>query len=223
MVVMAKLLYITANPKPVEASFGLKVGQAFLEAYCEENPKDEIVELNLFQMNIPEIDGDVLSGWDKLRQGTPFESLNLAEQDKITRINELTEQFVGADKYVFVSPMWNLSIPPRLKAFIDTIMIAGKTFKYTENGPVGLLTGRKAVHIQARGGIYSEGPGVDMEFGDRYLRAVLAFIGITDVETIAVEGMAFMPEKAQEIQEKAIVQAKEVAKRFAKDTAPVES
>jgi FMN-dependent NADH-azoreductase len=130
---------------------------------------------------------------------------------------------VGADKYVFVSPMWNLSIPPRLKAFIDTIMIAGKTFKYTENGPVGLLTGRKAVHIQARGGIYSEGPGVDMEFGDRYLRAVLAFIGITDVETIAVEGMAFMPEKAQEIQEKAIVQAKEVAKRFAKDTAPVES
>jgi FMN-dependent NADH-azoreductase len=223
MVVMAKLLYITANPKPVEASFGLKVGQAFLEAYREENPKDEIVELNLFQMNIPEIDGDVLSGWDKLRQGTPFESLNLAEQDKITRINELTEQFVGADKYVFVSPMWNLSIPPRLKAFIDTIMIAGKTFKYTENGPVGLLTGRKAVHIQARGGIYSEGPGVDMEFGDRYLRAVLAFIGITDVETIAVEGMAFMPEKAQEIQEKAIVQAKEVAKRFAKDTAPVES
>lgn len=220
---MAKLLYITANPKPVEASFGLKVGQAFLEAYREENPKDEIVELNLFQMNIPEIDGDVLSGWDKLRQGTPFESLNLAEQDKITRINELTEQFVGADKYVFVSPMWNLSIPPRLKAFIDTIMIAGKTFKYTENGPVGLLTGRKAVHIQARGGIYSEGPGVDMEFGDRYLRAVLAFIGITDVETIAVEGMAFMPEKAQEIQEKAIVQAKEVAKRFAKDTAPVES
>ncbi|CAM3734521.1 FMN-dependent NADH-azoreductase [Alicyclobacillus pomorum] len=220
---MAKLLYITANPKPVEASFGLKVGQAFLEAYREENPKDEIVELNLFQMNIPEIDGDVLSGWDKLRQGTPFESLNLAEQDKITRINELTEQFVGADKYVFVSPMWNLSIPPRLKAFIDTIMIAGKTFKYTENGPVGLLMGRKAVHIQARGGIYSEGPGVDMEFGDRYLRAVLAFIGITDVETIAVEGMAFMPEKAQEIQEKAIVQAKEVAKRFAKDTAPVES
>jgi FMN-dependent NADH-azoreductase len=221
MVFMAKVLYITANPKPVESSFGLTVGQAFLEAYREENPHDEIVELNLFQMIIPEIDGDVLSGWDKLRQGTPFESLNLAEQDKIMRVNDLTEQFMGADKYVFVTPMWNLSFPPRLKAYIDTIMIAGKTFKYTDKGPVGLLTGRKAVHIQARGGIYSEGPGVDMEFGDRYLRAVLTFIGITDIETIAVEGMAFMPEKANEIQEKAMVRAKEVAKRFAKETAAV--
>lgn len=100
-------------------------------------------------------------------------------------------------------------------------MIAGKTFKYTDNGPVGLLTGRKAVHIQARGGIYSEGPGVEMEFGDRYLRAVLTFMGITDIETIAVEGMAYMPEKANEIQEKAIVHAKEVAKRFAKETTTV--
>ncbi len=218
---MAKLLYITANPKQVEGSFGLTVGKAFLEVYREENPHDEIVELNLFQMTIPEIDSDVLSGWDKLRQGTPFESLNLAEQDKITRINELTEQFMGADKYVFVTPMWNLSFPPRLKAFIDAIMIAGKTFKYTDNGPVGLLTGRKAVHIQARGGIYSEGPGVEMEFGDRYLRAVLTFMGITDIETIAVEGMAYMPEKANEIQEKAIVHAKEVAKRFAKETTTV--
>ena len=108
---MAKLLYITANPKQVEGSFGLTVGKAFLEVYREENPHDEIVELNLFQMTIPEIDSDVLSGWDKLRQGTPFESLNLAEQDKITRINELTEQFMGADKYVFVTPMWNLSFP----------------------------------------------------------------------------------------------------------------
>jgi FMN-dependent NADH-azoreductase len=221
MVVMAKLLYITANPKQVDSSFGLTVGKAFLEAYRENNPQDEIVELNLFQMTIPEIDGDVLSGWDKLRQGIPFESLNLVEQDKITRINELTEQFMGADKYVFVTPMWNLSFPPRLKAYIDTIMIAGKTFKYTDNGPVGLLRGRKAVHIQARGGIYSEGPGVEMEFGDRYLRAVLTFIGITDIETIAVEGMAFMPEKANEIQEMAIVHAKEVAKRFAKETVTV--
>ncbi|GMB09601.1 FMN-dependent NADH-azoreductase [Thermolongibacillus altinsuensis] len=211
---MAKLLYITANPKTEDQSFSLSVGRAFLNAYKQQNPQDEVVELDLYQTDIPYIDADVFSGWGKLQQGQSFEQLSEDEKQKVSRINQLTDQFIEADKYVFVTPMWNFSVPPKMKAYIDTICIAGKTFKYTENGPVGLLTNKKAVHIQARGGIYSEGPAKDMEFGDRYLKAVLGFIGITNVQSIIVEGMAAFPNEAEGIKEKAIKQAQEVAKNF---------
>jgi FMN-dependent NADH-azoreductase len=211
---MAKLLYITANPKAEEQSFSLSVGRAFLNAYKQQNPQDEIVELDLYQIDIPYIDTDVFSGWGKLQQGHAFDQLSAEEKAKVSRINQLTDQFIEADKYVFVTPLWNFSFPPKMKAYIDTICIAGKTFKYTENGPVGLLKNKKAVHIQARGGIYSEGPAKEMEFGDRYLKAVLGFIGITDIQSVIAEGMAAFPNEAEGIKEKAIKQAEEVAKNF---------
>lgn len=213
---MAKVLYMTANPKLESESYSLSVGREFLNAYLQEKPNDELIELDLYKINIPYIDTDVLNGWGKLQQGQSFEQLSLDEKEKVARINELTDQFVNADKYVFVTPMWNFSFPPKMKAYIDTICIAGKTFKYTENGPIGLMTGKKAVHIQARGGIYSEGPAKDMEFGDRYLRTVLGFLGITDVQSVIVEGMAQMPQEAESIKQKALAHAKEVAKTFAR-------
>ncbi|MBA4541341.1 FMN-dependent NADH-azoreductase [Thermoactinomyces daqus] len=210
---MAKVLYITANPKPIDESFSLRVGKAFLERYKEIRPEDEIVELDLYKTEIPYIDEEVFSGWGKLAKGA---DLTPEEKKKVDRINELTEQFVSADKYVFVTPFWNFLFPPKLKAYIDTICIAGKTFKYTENGPVGLLKGKKAVHIQARGGVYSEGPAREVEFSDRYLRTVLQFIGITDVESVIAEGMAAFPEQADAILEKAIAHGQDVAASFAK-------
>ncbi|TJY40707.1 FMN-dependent NADH-azoreductase [Cohnella pontilimi] len=214
---MAKVLYITANPKAEEQSFSLSVGRAFLDAYRKEKPEDEIVHLDLYQIDIPYIDTDVFSGWGKLQQGKAFDQLSADEKAKVARINELTDQFVAADKYVFVTPMWNFSFPPRVKAYIDNICIAGKTFKYTANGAVGLLTDKKALHIQARGGVYSEGPAKEIEFGDRFLRAIFQFIGITDADTLVIEGMAQMPDKAQQIKEKAISGAADKAKWFAKE------
>jgi FMN-dependent NADH-azoreductase len=214
---MTKVLYITANPKAEEQSYSLSVGRAFLEAYRNEKPGDEIVELDLYQTDIPHIDTDVFSGWGKLQQGTAFEELSGDEKAKVARINELTEQFTSADKYVFVTPLWNFSFPPKVKAYIDTICIAGKTFKYTASGPVGLMSQKKAVHIQARGGVYSEGPAKEMEFGDRYLQAIFGFIGITDVDSVIVEGMAQMPDQAESIKEKAMVRAREAARSFSKD------
>ncbi|GIM44887.1 FMN-dependent NADH-azoreductase 2 [Collibacillus ludicampi] len=213
---MAKVLYITANPKPEEQSYSLTVGRAFLDAYRQENPNDEIIELDLYKIEIPFIDTDVFSGWGKLQQGKAFDELSANEKAKVSAINQLTDQFVAADKYVFVTPMWNFSVPPKMKAYIDTICIAGKTFKYTENGPVGLLTNKKAVHIQARGGVYSEGPAKEVEFGDRYIRAVLGFLGITDIQSVIAEGMAQMPQEAENIKNRAIERAKEVAKYFAR-------
>jgi FMN-dependent NADH-azoreductase len=211
-----KVLYITANPKSVDQSVSLSVGQAFLNAYRAENPNAQIVELDLYKLDIPYIDTDVFSGWGKLQSGKDFDELSADEKSKVAKINELTEQFVSADKYVFVTPLWNFSTPPRVKAYIDTISIAGKTFKYTAEGPVGLMTGKKAVHIQARGGVYSEGPAKEMEFGDRYIRTVLSFLGVTNIDSVIAEGMAQMPAEAENIKNKAIARAKEVAASFAK-------
>lgn len=215
---MAKLLYITANPKQVDQSISLSVGEAFLQEYKSACPGDDITRLDLYQANIPYIDTDVFAGWGKLQQGKAFDDLSADEKAKVSRINELTDQFVGADVAVFVTPLWNFSFPPLMKAYFDTICIAGKTFKYTERGPVGLLQGKKAIHIQARGGFYSEGPAKEVEFGDRYWRAVMSFIGITDVQSIIAEGMAANPANADQIKQDAINRAKQVAQSLSKSS-----
>lgn len=211
---MAKLLYITANPKSIQDSFCLSVGQSFLDAYSKANPNDEIIPLDLYKISIPLIDVDVFNGWGKLQQGMAFDQLTTEEKKIVGQINQLCDQFVTADKYVFVTPMWNLSIPPKMKAYIDTICIVGKSFKYTETGPVGLLTNKKAVHIQARGGVYSEGPAQGFEFGDSYIRAVLTFLGLPSIESVIAEGMNQAPDKAEEIKAKALDQAKQLAQTF---------
>lgn len=218
MMKLATVLYITANPKPEKESFSLSVGRAFLDSYRQHMPGDRITELDLYKMeNLPFIDADVFSGWGKLQQGTSFDQLAQGEKAKVSRISELTDQFVSADKYVFVTPLWNLGIPPMMKAYIDTICIADRTFKYTESGPVGMLTNKKAVHIHARGGVYSQGPAKDFEFGDRYMRALLSFLGIPDIKSVIVEGMAQTPDQAETIKTKAIEQAKQVAADFARE------
>ncbi|MFV9511267.1 FMN-dependent NADH-azoreductase [Tepidibacillus sp. LV47] len=208
---MAKVLYITANPKQVNESFSLTLGQEFLNVYKKENPNDEIITLDLYKEYIPLIDEEVLSGWGKLRNQ---ESLTESEQKKVARMNELVDQFVATDKYIFVTPLWNLSVPPMMRAYVDCIMQAGKTFKYTEQGPIGLLNGKKAVHIQARGGFYSEGHGSEVEMGDRYIRAILNFMGVTDVQSIYMEGHAYDPSRTEEFKSKAMDQVISVAKMF---------
>ncbi|EXX85019.1 FMN-dependent NADH-azoreductase [Paenibacillus darwinianus] len=211
---MATVLYITAHPHDHQASYSMAVGKQFIESYRKSNPGDEIVTLNLYDLDIPHIDADVFSGWGKLRSGSAFNELSDAEKAKVGRLNEIVEQYIAADKYVFVSPMWNFSFPPVLKAYIDAICIAGKTFKYTEQGPVGLLTDKKALHIQARGGVYSEGPAAAFESGHSYLAKIMQFHGVPSFEGLFVEGMAAMPDQAQAIKEKALEQAKELAKNF---------
>ncbi|MDK8641740.1 FMN-dependent NADH-azoreductase [Niallia taxi] len=212
---MAKLLYITAHPNDHSQSFSMAAGQAFIDSYKEQNPNDEIVHIDLYKEGIPHIDNDVFSGWGKLQSGKGFDELSNDEKSKVSRLGELSDQFVGGDKYVFVTPMWNFSFPPVLKAYIDSVAVAGKTFKYTDKGSVGLLTDKKALHIQARGGIYSEGPAAELEMGHRYLNAILVhFFGIPALEGLFIEGQAAMPDKAQEIKDKGIARAKDLAKTF---------
>lgn len=208
---MAVLLCVKANPKPVKESKSLTIAEEFLRVYREKNPRDRIIERNVYQEPIPLVDADVLKGWDRLQRQ---EELNSTEKEKVGKINAFTEEFLAADKYVFVTPMWNLSLPPLMKAYLDTIVVAGKTFYYTEQGPVGMVKGKKALHIHARGGFYSRPPMDQLEFADRYIRALLNFLGVTDVYSLICEGHEYLPERAGTILQEAVERAKKLAGEF---------
>src|SRR3979411_2911288 len=102
----------------------------------------------------------------------------------------LVDELAAADVLVLAVPMYNFGLPSSLKAWIDHIVRPGRTFSYSEKGPEGLLKGKKAVVVVARGGAYSEGPAQQLDFQESYLRAVLGFIGITNVHVVRVEGVA---------------------------------
>ena len=113
--------------------------------------------------------------------------------------NEVMDEFLAADVIVLGAPMYNFGIPSQLKAWIDRIMVAGKTFRYTANGPEGLAGGKRVIVASSRGGFYSEGTaGAVMDFQENYLRAVFGFVGITDVEFVRAEGVAVSAEHKQQ-------------------------
>lgn len=100
------------------------------------------------------------------------------------------EEFLAADVIVIGAPMYNFSISSALKAWIDRVAVAGKTFRYTANGPEGLATGKRVIIASSRGGFYGQGTaGQAMDFQEPYLRAVLGFIGVTDIEFVRAEGV----------------------------------
>lgn len=215
---MEKLLYISANPKGLEKSKGLQIGEAFLKSFHEENPDVEIKKMDLFQLEFAQMDADLVFARGKLAgYGYTLDQLSDIEREKILKMHALADEFISYDYYVFVSPMWNLNSPAVLKAFLDNLFVSGKTFAHTANGPKGLLTGKKAIHIQTRGGQYTGTPMQELESGDRYLKIALKFLGIDMMETVVAEGLDLYPNKISEIvemaKEKAIFAAKELAKK----------
>jgi FMN-dependent NADH-azoreductase len=208
--IMATVLYVTCNLKPATVSRSLSVGTAFLLEYGRTHPGDEIQMLDLYRDPIQRIDSDVLAGWGKLRSGQPFAALSEDEQRKISRIDRLADQFVAADKYVFVTPMWNLSFPAELKMYVDCICSVGKTFIYTEKGPKGLLygKGKKCLHVHSSGGFHS---GKPEDFSTPYLKSVLAFLGIEDFVSVVIEGVDAVPHRTEAIRADAIQKVSEIA------------
>ena len=100
---------------------------------------------------------------------------------------------------VIGAPMFNFSIPSQLKAWIDRVVQAGRTFSYSEKGPIGLATGKRAIIVSSRGGIYTGTPyEAALDHQEAYLRTVLNFIGISDISYVRAEGVAISPEKERE-------------------------
>lgn len=209
-----KVLYITANPKSVEYSHSLSVGEKFINEYQRLNKEDEIVKIDLFKKDVPNIDYDVMGAWGKLANGTAFDELSKTEQDKLTSMNMNLEEFMSADKYVFVSPLWNFGLPPVLKAYIDNVLISGKTFRYTEKGPIGLLENKKSLYIQASGGIYSSEQMKPYEHGSNFMKVPLNFIGITDQSELLIEGVNMAEDGGMSIRESNFSKATELASSF---------
>ena len=198
---MRKVLYIKANIKNEGESRTFKVSDSFVEEYKKNNPEDEIITLDLYKENIDFLRADDL--------GKLFGPKD--EESKNNSILKYAYQFADADKYIIAAPMWNLSFPAILKAYIDYVSVSGITFKYTAEGPVGLLNNKKAVHIVSRGGGYDNSP---YEMGDRYLRTILGFFGIKDIETIAIDNLDVMGVNVEEKVEEGIEKAISLAKKF---------
>ncbi|MFH6567222.1 MULTISPECIES: FMN-dependent NADH-azoreductase [Pseudomonas] len=192
---MSNVLIIESSARQQD-SFSRQLTQQFIDQWQTLHPTDQITVRDVALNPVPHLDANLLGGWMK-----PEAQRNGDEHASLQRSNELTDELLAADVLVLAAPMYNFAIPSTLKAWLDHVLRAGVTFKYTETGPQGLLTGKKAYVLTARGGLYA---GSTSDHQEPYLRQVMAFIGIHDVTFIHAEGMNL----GGDFQEKGLNQAK---------------
>ena len=192
---MSNVLIIESSARQ-QGSFSRQLTQQFISQWQAAHPADQVTLRDLALNPVPHLDANLLGGWMK-----PEAQRNADEQSSLQRSNELTDELLAADVLMLAAPMYNFAIPSTLKAWLDHVLRAGVTFKYTETGPQGLLTGKKAYVLTARGGLYA---GSTSDHQEPYLRQVMAFIGIHDVTFIHAEGMNL----GGDFQEKGLNQAK---------------
>ena len=188
---MKKLLYIIANPNPTELSFGRKVGDFLVNQYKTQHPDHSVHVKDLYLEGVSLLTETYLNGRRKQAAGQTAAMLD-TERQAVESVDQTVNEFLTYDRYVIVVPMWNFGVPPLLKAYIDNLLVPGKTFTYTAQGPTGLLneTDRKMVIVEATGGFYSDGDASKLNHCSGYLRDVFSFIGINQLKVIPVEGTA---------------------------------
>ncbi|PXX75396.1 FMN-dependent NADH-azoreductase [Pseudomonas sp. LAMO17WK12:I10] len=177
---MSRVLIIESSARQ-QGSVSRQLTQTFIKQWQAAHPGDQITVRDLAVTPVPHLDINLLGGWMK-----PAGQRNEIEEASLQRSNELTDELLAADVLVMAAPMYNFAIPSTLKAWLDHVLRAGVTFKYTATGPQGLLNGKRAYVLTARGGIYA---GSTADHQEPYLRQVMGFIGIHDVEFIHAEGM----------------------------------
>ena len=205
---MTKVLFVKANNRPAEEAVSVKLYETFLDSYKKSHPEDIVVELDLYNEELPYIGVDLINATFRGGDLTEKEAKALEIADKYLN------QFLEIDKVVFAFPLWNLTIPAVLHTYIDYLNRAGKTFKYTPEGQVGLLGNKKIALLNARGGLYSEGPAAEMEMAVKYVSTMMKFFGIKDIETVVIEGHNQFKDKVDEIIAKGLENAINVAKTF---------
>ena len=188
---MSNVLLITSSPRG-ELSYSSKVARALVDRLTAGDPAARVVVRDLAAEPLPHIGGDFLASL-----GAPAESRSPAQAAALALSDRLIAEIKAADVIVIASAMINFGIASTLKTWFDYLLRAGETFAYVDHRPVGLVTGKKVYLAQARGGVYSDGPLQAANFQEPHLRTLLGFIGLTDVEAIAVEGVAFGPDVAE--------------------------
>ncbi|CNH77155.1 azoreductase [Yersinia frederiksenii] len=164
----------------------------FVEQWQAAHADDEITVRDLAAQPIPVLDGELVGA---LRPSGA--ALTPRQQEALALSDELIAELQANDVIVMAAPMYNFNIPTQLKNYFDLIARAGVTFRYTEKGPEGLVTGKRAIILTSRGGIHKDTP---TDLVVPYLRLFLGFIGITDVEFVFAEGIAYGPEMATKAQ-----------------------
>lgn len=160
----------------------------FIAEWKTAHDSDNIVIRDLAANPVPVLDGELVGA---LRPSDA--ALTPRQQEALDLSNELIAEIQAAETVVITAPMYNFNIPTQLKNYFDLVARAGVTFRYSENGPEGLLTGKKVVVISSRGGIHKDTPS---DLLTPYLKLFLGFLGMTDVEFVFAEGIAYGPEVA---------------------------
>jgi FMN-dependent NADH-azoreductase len=185
---MTNILYITASPRGSE-SYSRRVGIRVLDDVRTRNPDATFTFRDLARDPLPHIGEDFVAAIrDPKGPQTEAQKAILATSDA------LVDELLKADIVVIAAGMINFTIPSTLKSWIDYVARAGRTFSYSEAGPKGLATGKHVILIAASGGVYSDKRAFDFQVP--YLKHMLGFLGMTDVEVIDVEGTAYGPEAA---------------------------
>lgn len=187
---MSSILLITSSPRGAESQSSSVATD--LAEKLKAQTGAQIVRRDLAANPLAHMDGTFTAAIRK-----PAADRTPAEAEAAVISDEMVQELLAADTLVIGTGLINFNIYSSLKTWIDHVARAGLTFKYTESGPVGLATGKKAYLVLAAGGIYSSGPGAPMNHAVPYLKTVLGFMGITDIETIYVEGLAYGPEAAE--------------------------
>lgn len=208
---MTTVLFVKANNRPAEQAVSVKLYEAFLAGYKESHPNDTVVELDLFHEELPYVGVELINGTFKADKG-----LDLSEEEAkaVAVADKYLDQFLAADKVVFGFPLWNLTIPAVLHTYIDYLNRAGKTFKYTPEGPVGLIGNKKIALLNASGGVYSKGPAAEMEMAVKYVASMMSFFGAKDFVKVIIEGHNQFPDQAEEIIAAGLEEAVKAASMF---------
>ena len=190
---MKNVLLIQSSPRGSE-SYSQKVARSIVSELEDSYPGANVVFRDLAQNPPPHVGEAFVGGIS-----TGPEQRTSEQTEALALSDELIDELLAADIIVLAVPMHNFGLPSTLKAWIDHVVRVGRTVSYSQKGPEGMLKGRRAILVLARGGVYSDGPARPLDFQEPYLRAILGFIGLTDIDVVRVEGVArseIGPEKA---------------------------
>lgn len=176
------------------ASASRELTRAIVEALTRHHPSARVTHVDLDADPLPHLTA---------------RSLAKADPAEAARAERALEEFLAADVLVIGAPMYNFAIPSTLKTWIDRVTVAGRTFRYTANGPEGLAGGKRAILAISQGGLHA--PGGPSDFQQRYLEYLLGFLGITDVHAVRAGGLALSAEDRERAMAEALAEARRVA------------
>lgn len=201
---MEKILVVTASPL-AEDSVSCRLADVFMKNYQAAHPEDQLKRIDLSRLELPEIDEELIAYFNGQFDG---------DSGMYTEIDDLCEEFMTADRTVFALPHWNLIVPPKMVSYSLAVMRAGKSFRYTEKGPVGMLENKKALILLASGGTCNTDNPIMHCYGVDWLKGILGLCGIEDVSVLYAQGMEERPDKTQEIVNNACLEVEAFSKEW---------